>query len=146
MEKLIAVVALALAVAPRSESKSACPIMLVSGTKDQDTISVTFRNMAKPPIRRLEFDCRLAGSRAGASGQARCYEPNASFLPVGEYTVSYAVPGGSRGTVLVSVKSVTFSDGHIFKPTKRDPCKTLAIRTPAHQVGQKGHRGNRGFY
>lgn len=138
MEKAIAVLVLALAAAPRSETKSACPIMLVSGTKDQDTISVTFRNMAKAPIRRLEFDCRLANSRAGASsGQARCYEPNASFLPVGEYTVSYAIPGGSRGTVLVSVKSVTFSDGHTFKPTKRDPCKTLTIRTPSTKSGTK---------
>jgi hypothetical protein len=118
---------LALISAPRSETKSACPIMLVSGAKDQDTISVTFRNIGRPPapIRRLEFNCRLK-----AAGQARCYEPNASFLPVDEYTVSYPIPGGSRGTVLVSVKSVTFSDGRVFKPTKRDPCRTLTIKTP----------------
>ena len=131
MEKAIAVLALALALAPRGETKSACPIMLVSGSKDQDSINVTFRNTAKSPIRRLEFDCRLANARAGASRQARCYEPNASFLPVGEYTVSHAIPGGSRGTVLVSVKSATFSDGHVFKPTRRDPCRTLTIRTPS---------------
>ena len=131
MEKAIAVLALVLAFAPRGETGSACPIMLVSGSKDQDTISVTFRNSAKSPVRRLEFDCRLANAPAGASEQARCYEPNASFLPVGEYTVSYAIPGGSHEAVLVSVKSVTFSDGHVFKPTKRDPCRTLTIRTPS---------------
>jgi hypothetical protein len=111
-------------------SPSACPIVLVTGAKDQDTISVTFRNVGKVPIRRLEFNCAPANSHARAANQARCYEPNASFLPVGEYTVSYGIPGGSHGTVLVPVKSVMFSDGHTFKPTKRDPCRGLTIRTP----------------
>jgi hypothetical protein len=130
MSKALLLGLLALAFTPRGETKSSCPIMLIGGAKDQNTISVTFRNTAKLPIRRLEFNCRLANARANGAGQTRCYEPNASFLPVGEYTVSYAIPGGSRGTVLVSVKSVTFSDGHVFKPTKRDPCTTLTIRTP----------------
>jgi hypothetical protein len=119
---------LALGFALRGEAKSACPIMLISGAKDQDTISVTFRNLSKVPIRRLEFNCKLANPPAKAAGPARCYEPNASFLPVGEYTVSYGIPGGSRGTVLVSVKSVTFSDGREFKPTKRDLCRVLTIK------------------
>jgi hypothetical protein len=130
MQRALPLALLALVLAPRGETKSACPVMLVSGAKDQDTISVTFRNAGKFPIRRLEFNCKLANSRAKAAGQARCYEPNASFLPVGEYTVSYGIPGGSRGTVLVSVRSVTFSDGHTWKPTKRDPCRALTIRTP----------------
>jgi len=130
MSKALPLALLALAFASRGETKSSCPIMLVGGAKDQDTISVTFRNTGKVPIRRLEFSCRLTSPPAKGVGQARCYEPNASFLPVGEYTVSYAIPGGSRGTVLVSVKSVTFSDGRVWKPTKRDPCHTLSIKTP----------------
>jgi hypothetical protein len=130
MRRALPLALLALVFAPRGETKSACPIVLVSGAKDQDTISVTFRNVGKVPIRRLEFNCTLPNSRTKAAGQARCYEPNASFLPVGEYTVSYGIPGGSRGAVLVSVKSVMFSDGHTFKPTKRDPCRLLTIRTP----------------
>ncbi|HEY6307277.1 MAG TPA: hypothetical protein VI488_12555 [Candidatus Angelobacter sp.] len=121
---------LALVFALRGETKSACPVVLVSGAEDQDTISVTFRNVGKVPIRRLEFNCQAANPRAKAAAQARCYEPNASFLPVGEYTVSYGIPGGSRATVLVSVKAVTFSDGHTFKPTKRDPCRVLTIKAP----------------
>jgi hypothetical protein len=130
MLKAFPLVLMALVLASQGEAKSACPIVLVIGAKDQDTISVTFRNASKLPIRRLEFNCRLANSHTKAAGQARCYEPNASFLPVGEYTVSYGIPGGSHGTVLVSVKSVMFSDGHTFKPTKRDPCRALAIKTP----------------
>jgi len=131
---------LVLVFAVRGETKSACPIVLVSGVKDQDTISVTFRNVGKVPIRRLEFNCTLANSRTKAAGQAHCYELNASFLPVGEYTVSYGIPGGAHGTVLVSVKSVMFSDGHVFKPTKRDPCRALAIRAPRtnHMLATNG--------
>jgi len=140
MSKALPLALLALAFVSRGETKSSCPIMLVGGAKDQDTISVTFRNTGKFPIRRLEFSCRLTSPPAKGVGQAPCYEPNASFLPVGEYTVSYAIPGGSRGTVLVTVKSVTFSDGHIFKPTKRDPCKTLTIRTPNKKAGTKKAR------
>ena len=140
MSKALPLALLALAFVSRGETKSSCPIMLVGGAKDQDTISVTFRNTGKFPIRRLEFSCRLTSPPAKGVGQAPCYEPNASFLPVGEYTVSYAIPGGSRGTVLVSVKSVTFSDGHIFKPTKRDPCKTLTIRMPNKKAGTKKTR------
>lgn len=70
-------VLLALIVALPGEAKSACPVMLVSGAKEQDTISVTFRNVGKVPIRRLEFNCQLANPRAKKTGQARCYEPNA---------------------------------------------------------------------
>ena len=140
MSKALPLALLALAFASRGDTKGSCPIMLVGGAKDQDTISVTFRNTAKLPIRRLEFRCRLANPPAKGAGQARCYEPNASFLPVGEYTVAYAIPGASRGAVLVSVKSVTFSDGHIFKPTKRDPCKTLTIRMPNKKAGTKKTR------
>src|SRR5262245_20791151 len=96
MSKALPLALLALAFASRGETKSSCPIMFVGGAKDQDTISVTFRNTGKFPIRRLEFECRLAKPMAKGVGQARCYEPNASFLPVDEYTLSYAIPGGSR--------------------------------------------------
>lgn len=142
MSKAIPLALLALTFVSRAETKSSCPIMFVGGAKDQDTISVTFRNTGKLLIRRLEFNCRLAKAPAKGVGQTRCYEPNASFLPVDEYTVSYAIPGGSRGTVLVSVKSLTLSDGRVWKPTKRDPCRTLTIKTPPtnQQAKRSGDR------
>lgn len=112
----------------RADAASTCLITLVSGTSDQNTISVTFRSNNKWPVRRLEFNCSLAGTRANKADRAYCGEPNASFLPGAEYTVSYAIPGSVRAPVLVSIKSVTFADGRTWKPTKRDLCRTLKIK------------------
>lgn len=119
---------LVLLLAPRVEPTSGCPITLISGTGDGNTISVTFRSTNKWPVRRLEFNCSLVGARANKADRAYCAEPNASFLPGAEYTVSYAIPGSVRAPVLVSVKSVTFADGRTWKPTKRDPCRALKIK------------------
>lgn len=113
---------------PRAEAASTCPITLISGTGDQNTISVTFQSTYKWPVRRLEFNCGLVGTRANKADRAYCGEPNASFLPGAEYTVSYAIPGSVRAPVLVSLKSVTFADGRTWKPTKRDACRTLKIK------------------
>jgi len=119
---------LLLLLVPRAEAASTCLITLISGTGDQNTISVTFRNTNKWPVRRLEFNCSLAGVRANKADRAYCGEPNASFLPGEDYTVSYAIPGSARAPVLVSLKSVTFADGRTWKPTKNDACRTLKIK------------------
>jgi hypothetical protein len=44
--------------------------------------------------------------------------------------VNYPYPGGKPVALLVSLKSAMFSDGHIFKPSKRDPCRVLKIQPP----------------
>jgi hypothetical protein len=106
----------------------ACPVMLVSGSGRAGAIDLTFKNRDRLPIRRLEFTCRMANAPAKAA-LVPCYEPNASFLPGGQYTLTYGVPSG-RGPVLVSVKSALFSDGHTWKPSKRDPCRVLKIPMP----------------
>ena len=90
--------------------------------------NLTFRNRDKLPIRRLEFTCKMANAPAKAA-LVPCYEPNASFLPGGQYTLTYGVPSG-RGPVVVSVKSAMFSDGRTWKPSKRDPCRVLKIPLP----------------
>lgn len=129
MSKAIQLVILAVFLVPVAEASSACPVVLVSGAGAQDTISVTFRNLGKLPIRRLEFNCRRANARPGEAERSHCYEPNASFLPRTEYTLQYGYPDG-KGPVLVSLKSVMFSDGNTWKPSKRDPCRMLKILPP----------------
>jgi hypothetical protein len=126
--KVLFIVALAFLLATFAEPASGCPITLVSGAGDHHTIGITFRSTSKEPVRRLEFNCKLVGARANKSERASCVEPNASFLPGTEYTVSYAIPGDVRALVLVSVKSVLFADGSTWKPAKRDSCRTLKIK------------------
>lgn len=100
---------------------SICPVMMVSGVRDGDEIVVTFRNAGKLLIRRLEFACG-AGSKAGV-----CREGNALFYPGMQYTVRYPHPGSRRSAVTVAVKSVTTADGYVWKPSKKQTCRTLQI-------------------
>jgi hypothetical protein len=100
---------------------SVCPVMMVSGVGEQDEIVVTFRNVGKLPIRRLEFAC-TAGGRVGV-----CRERNALLYPGMEYTARYPYPGGGRDAVTVAVKSVTMSNGLEWKPWKKQPCRELRI-------------------
>jgi hypothetical protein len=140
MRKAVQLAALAVFLAPLACASSTCPVMLVSGAGARDTISVTFRNLGKLPIRRLEFNCRRVNARAGKAERSHCYEPNVSFLPRTEYTLQYGYPDG-KGPVLVSLKSVMFSDGRTWKPSRRDPCRTLKILPPRTKLRRNGWRG-----
>jgi len=104
---------------------SSCPVMLVSGMRDVDGIVVTFRNAGKLPIRDLEFNCSLAHAAQPPQRMA-CREKNALFYPGMEYTLRYPQPRGA-GQVTLSVKSATLSDGYVFRPSKRQSCRTLRI-------------------
>jgi hypothetical protein len=95
--------------------------MMVSGSADGDQIVVTFRNAGKLPIRRLEFAC-ASGGRTGI-----CREGNALFYPGMQYTVRYPYPRGKRAVVTVAVKSLMMANGFVFKPSKKQPCRTLRI-------------------
>jgi hypothetical protein len=107
-----------------------CPLLLVNATADSDAIAVTFRDMTRMPIRRLEFSCKWADARADKAHPTRCYEPNGSFMPRDEYTLRYPYQRGVGRRMLVSVKSVTFSDGHIWMPSRRESCRVLTVRLP----------------
>src|ERR1700677_939978 len=56
------------------------PLPLVSGTGSRDSLSITFMNAGKLPIRRLEFNCKLIGDR---SDRIRCDEETPSFSRAG---------------------------------------------------------------
>lgn len=106
---------------------SVCPVMLVSGAGEPDAMVVTFRNAGKLPIRRLEFNCTPVRAQSGNRARRACREQNALFYPGPEYTVRYPYPGGVAQAVVVSLKSVTLSDGTVWKPSKRQPCRALRI-------------------
>lgn len=110
---------------------SPCPVMLVSGMGDKDGIVLTFRNSGKLPIRRLELNCSLPGAATSARSMA-CIEKNALFYPGVEYTLRYPYPRPVP-QVTVSVKSATLSDGYVWKPSKRQPCRVLRIRPSRSQ-------------
>jgi hypothetical protein len=104
----------------------ACPVMMISGTGERDNIVVTFHNPGKLPIRQLKFACTPSQATSPRHDRS-CREANGLFYPGMQYTVRYPYPGGARGTVTVAVQSVTMSDGFVWKPSKKQPCRTLRI-------------------
>lgn len=125
MPKAIALSALAVLVISQAYA-STCPVTLVSAVGDPDAIVLTLRNSGKLPIRRLEFNCKPARSQAASRG-GPCREENALFYPGAELTVRYPYPGAIRQPVVVSLKSAMFSNGFLWKPSKRQPCRTLRV-------------------
>jgi hypothetical protein len=123
MPKMIAAAAMA-AVLFSQAYGSTCPVTLVSGVSDPDALVLTLRNAGKLPIRRLELDCRPTATKGK---HASCREENALFYPGTQMTVRYTYPGGVRQTVIVALKSATFSDGYVWKPTKKQPCRVLRV-------------------
>jgi hypothetical protein len=120
------VVAFAFSV-PAAEAKSSCPVTLVSAVFDAGAVTVTFRNNGKLVIRQLEFNCHLIHAKAAKQEKTPCREENGLFFPGNEYTVSYPYANPLRKALLVSLRSVTLSDGYIWKPAKGEACRVLRI-------------------
>jgi len=101
-----------------------CPVTLVSASGTLDSLSITFMNAGKLPIRRLEFNCKPIGDR---SDNIRCGEDNALFYPGMEYTVTYAHKARAPERVRVSLKSLTSADGFVWKPNPAVSCRVLRV-------------------
>ncbi len=113
-------------------AQSPCPILLVSGAADQDHISITFINMGKLAIRQLEFNCGPRNSTIGKMATlSPCRENNSLFYPGHEYTLDYANQHQSHD-VLISVKSITLSNGNVWKPSRSQSCRMVAINGDDH--------------
>jgi len=104
-----------------------CPVVLVSGVGESDAFTITFMNRGKLPIRRLEFNCTPARGQLKKADRNHCIERNAYFQPSTQYTARYTYPGGKPGTVIASLRSVLWGDGHEWKPSKRYNCRTLRV-------------------
>ena len=104
-----------------------CPINLLGADGAANSISITFQNIGKLPIRQLEFACVPLQEPVHKEQRISCRETNALFFPGMEYTVSYPYPNGISGRILVSVKSITLSTGYFWKPSKNDRCGELRV-------------------
>jgi hypothetical protein len=122
---------------PLALASGGCPLTLIRGEGGRNGITVTFRNDEKVPIRRLEFSCKLAHGSASKASQAVCSEENAMFFSATPYTVNYGYPGGIAKAMVVSVKSVTLADGHVWKPSRHATCRVLRITPSQRRADQK---------
>jgi hypothetical protein len=77
MLKFIHLAMLAVFLTPWAEASSGCLVTLVGATAGSDAITVTFRNVGKLPVRRLEFNCTLIHAQAHKAQSFLCHEENA---------------------------------------------------------------------
>src|SRR5579859_2560149 len=127
MSKVLGVVMLALILAPFADASSPCPLTLIGGEIAPHSLTLSFWNTGKLPIRRVELNCTLVRAQANRTQSIPCVEHNSLFFPGPEYTVSYAYAGSPPRSALVSLKSVTLSNGFVWKSSRRQPCRAVKI-------------------
>ena len=127
MSKGICAAVLASVLTPSAHATSPCPLTLIGGEIAPHSLTLSFWNTGKLPIRRLELNCTLVREQAGKSQNIPCLERNALFFPGPEYSVSYAYAGNLPQSALVSLRSVTLSNGFVWKSSRRQPCRKLTI-------------------
>jgi hypothetical protein len=108
-----------------SKAGIACPVMLYGGKVAQGTVSVSFMDRGKAPIRELELYCTpLQGQKAKHSD---CHTEEGLFFPGTPYTMSFSYPGKTPRTMSLSLKTALLSDGIRWTSIHDQPCKSLKI-------------------
>lgn len=116
---------MALVSGPDLQAAMTCPVRLSDGKIDQGTISISFMNAGKTPIRLLNLDCTpLQGSKAA---RVDCHSESGIFYPGTPYTLRFGYTGKASRSIEVSVESVRLQDGTIWTSTQDQPCRPLKI-------------------
>jgi hypothetical protein len=116
---------LTLASAPSLQAAMTCPVRLSDGKMDQGTISISFMNAGKTPIRLLNLDCTPI--QGGKSARVDCHSESGIFYPGAPYTLRFGYSGKASRAIEVSVESVRLQDGTIWTSTQDQPCRPLKI-------------------
>jgi hypothetical protein len=116
---------LVLASGPSLQAAMTCPVRLSDGKIDQGTISISFMNSGKTPIRELNLDCSpVQGQKAT---RVDCHRESGVFYPGTPYTFRFGYSGKTSKAIEVSVESVRLQDGTIWTSTQDQPCRPLKI-------------------
>ena len=118
-------VCMALISSPSLQAAMTCPVRLSDGKIDQGTISISFMNSGKTPIRELNLDCTpIQGTKAA---RVDCHSEAGIFYPGTPYTIRFGYTGKASKAIEVSVESVRLQDGTIWTSTQDQPCRPLKI-------------------
>ena len=116
---------MALASGPSLQAAMTCPVRLSDGKIDQGTISISFMNSGKTPIRELGLDCSPLQGRK--STRVDCHSESGVFYPGTQYSLRFAYSGKGSNAIEMSVESVRLQDGTIWTSTQDQPCRPLKI-------------------
>ena len=124
MSKALSLALVLLFIAVTSHAQVPCPVMLVSGSSGQDSVTLSFRNKGKLPIEQLRLSCK---SSAGRSANSACSTETGVFYPGMQYSIHIAYPNLRSRQVVVSVTEVVMSGGEHWDIQSPDKCRSLRI-------------------
>jgi hypothetical protein len=102
-----------------------CPVMLVSGDADRETIRVSFRNKGKMPIQEVSFGC--SPPMKGQVRDSICHTERGLFYPGQMYTFGLGYVGAVGGPVVISVKTARLGDGNVWVSRPSGACRVLRV-------------------
>jgi hypothetical protein len=100
----------------------ACPVMLYAGKVSQGTVTLSFRNQGKAPIRELDLTCTPLHGR-----KSDCHAEAGVFFPGTPYDINFSYPGKSPRSMVLSLKAAIYADGLRWTSLRDQPCKSLRI-------------------
>lgn len=100
----------------------ACPVLLYDGKVSQGSVTVTFRNQGKLPIRELDLACTPLHGR-----KSDCHAEAGVFFPYTPYDINFSYPGKTPRAMVLSLKAAIYTDGLRWTSLRDQPCKSLRI-------------------
>jgi hypothetical protein len=122
---VLGLASLTMAAAPLARAGMACPVMLVSGEFNQDSVSLTIRNIGKLPIRQFELYC--ASPQGNVLRRSTCHAEAAVFYPGTPYDINFAYPAKKSGLIVISLKAAQLSDGSMWMAAQDQACRSIKI-------------------
>lgn len=121
---LIMVCALILSAQP-TRAAIACPMMIYDGNANQEELNLRFMNTAKVPIRQIEFYCTPLDGHS--KQRTLCGVESGIFYPGTPYSARFNYPSTRARIILVSLRSVQFSEGNMWMSGHDQACRSLRI-------------------
>jgi hypothetical protein len=126
MWKAIALAALIVIPLQQSQAQTPCPIRLISGDADQDSVKLSFMNKGKLPIQQLSLSCTPRPMNQ-KTRDAICHTESGLFYPGMEYSIDFPYPAATRHTIAISLKTARLAGGVIWTSRPSQSCRTLRI-------------------
>jgi hypothetical protein len=119
------VLGVGLALTQPGQAAANCPIRLSGGAISQGTVTFSFMNQGKTPVRELHLDCtRRKGQKMVRTA---CHSESGVFYPGNPYSVRFDDTDKVSHPVEVIVESARFQDGGIWTSSQDVPCKALKL-------------------
>jgi hypothetical protein len=103
---------------------TAYPVMLYNGKVDGNSISLSFMNKSKIPIRQIDFVC--VASRHQKAIHRECHRENGIFFPGTPYNIRFDYTGTTPSNLEVSVSAVQL-DGFAWTAVHDQQCHAVRI-------------------